>query len=56
MAPARTQEEGFNVAIKEVPITEQRKPWIQEGDERLKSPGKLQPQFIHGKLVLQSGR
>jgi hypothetical protein len=40
MAPARTGEEGFAVAIKEVPVTEQRKPFIQkEGDESLKSPG-----------------
>ena len=39
MAPARTEERGFAVAIKEVPLTVTRRPFIQEGDEKLKQPG-----------------
>jgi len=40
MAPARTEEDGFDVAIKQVPVTEQRRPFIQkEGGQKLKQPG-----------------
>ncbi|PBP24048.1 caleosin domain containing protein [Diplocarpon rosae] len=40
MAPARTEEEGFDVSIKEVPVTEERRPFIlKQGDHRLKDPG-----------------
>ncbi|PBP28437.1 caleosin domain containing protein [Diplocarpon rosae] len=40
MAPARLEEEGFDVSIKELPVTEQRRPFIlQQGDHRLKDPG-----------------
>ena len=40
MAPARTQEDGFDVSIPEVPVTEQRRPFIpEEGDQKLKDPG-----------------
>jgi hypothetical protein len=43
MALAKTSELGFDVALKEVPVTEQRRPFIQkEGDERLKQPGRQQ--------------
>jgi len=42
MAPARTEEDGFDVAIKQVPVTEQRRPFIQrKGDQKLKDPGKF---------------
>jgi hypothetical protein len=41
MAPSRTKEEGFDVAIKEVPVTEQRCPFVQKvGDEKLSQPGR----------------
>ncbi|KAF8862579.1 Caleosin-domain-containing protein [Acephala macrosclerotiorum] len=40
MALARTEEEGFAVSIPEVPVTEQRGPFIEkEGDRKLKNPG-----------------
>lgn len=40
MAPARTQEHDFEVAIKEVLVTEQRRPFIQkDGEEALKHAG-----------------
>jgi len=40
MAPARTEEDGFDIAIKQVPVTEQRRPFIQKkGDERLSHTG-----------------
>jgi peroxygenase len=40
MAPARTEEDGFTVAIKQVPVTEARRPFIQKnGDERLTHTG-----------------
>ncbi|PMD46498.1 Caleosin-domain-containing protein [Hyaloscypha variabilis F] len=40
MAPARTEEDGFDVSIKEVPVTEQRRPFIQKVDnQELKDPG-----------------
>ncbi|KAE8442095.1 hypothetical protein EG329_003853 [Mollisiaceae sp. DMI_Dod_QoI] len=41
MAPARTAEEdGFAVSISEVPVTEQRRPFIEkEADRKLKDPG-----------------
>jgi len=43
MAPARMEEDGFDVAIKEVPVTEQRRPFIPKGDDqKLKDPGKFQ--------------
>ena len=40
MAPARTEEDGFDIAIKQVPVTEQRRPFIQKkGDVRLTHTG-----------------
>ncbi|KAL2065614.1 hypothetical protein VTL71DRAFT_3284 [Oculimacula yallundae] len=42
MAPARTEDDGldFDVSIEEVPVTVQRRPFMQKkGDERLKDPG-----------------
>jgi len=43
MAPEKTSELGFDVTIPEVPVTEQRRPFLQkEGDEKLKEPGKWQ--------------
>ena len=40
MAPARTEEDGFDIAIKQVPVTEQRLPFIQKkGDGRLTHAG-----------------
>jgi hypothetical protein len=35
MAPAST-EEGFAIAIKQIPVMEERCPLIQKGDEILK--------------------
>lgn len=44
MAPARTREDGFDVSISEVPVTEQRRPFIQkDGEEVLKQPGMYIP-------------
>jgi hypothetical protein len=41
MAPPRTEEDGFDVTIKEVPVTRERRPFIQKaGDEKLRQPGK----------------
>lgn len=34
MAPARTREDSFDVSIKEVPVTEQRRPFIQKDDDQ----------------------
>lgn len=40
MTPARTEERGFAVSIKEVPVTVERRPFIPtEGDDALKDPG-----------------
>lgn len=42
MAPARTEEheDGFATAIPEVPVTEQRRPFIEkDGEKQLKDPG-----------------
>jgi hypothetical protein len=40
MAPARIEEDGFDISIEEVPVTVQRRPYIpKRGDERLKEPG-----------------
>jgi len=40
MAPARTERDGFDVSIEEVPVTVQRRPFIpRRGDEMLKDPG-----------------
>jgi peroxygenase len=40
MAPARTEEDGFDVCINEVPVTGQRRPFIQkDDDQKLKHPG-----------------
>jgi peroxygenase len=40
MAPARTEEDGFDVYVKAVPVTEQRRPFIQkDDDQKLKHPG-----------------
>jgi peroxygenase len=40
MAPTRTEEDGFVVAIKQVPVTKERRPFIQkDGDERLTHTG-----------------
>jgi peroxygenase len=40
MAPARTKEDCFNVTIKQVPVTGQRRPFIQkEGYEPLTHTG-----------------
>lgn len=44
MAPARTEEDGFAISIPEVPVTEQRRPFIEkEGDRKLKDPGTYLP-------------
>jgi hypothetical protein len=44
MAPARTEHEEFPTAIKEVPVTEERLPFVQKGkggqEDALKEPGK----------------
>jgi hypothetical protein len=40
MPPARIDEDGFDVAINDVPVTEWRRPFIQQdGDERLTHTG-----------------
>ncbi|CZR63923.1 related to calcium-binding protein caleosin [Phialocephala subalpina] len=40
MAPTRTEEDGFAISIPEVPVTEQRRPFIEkESDRKLKDPG-----------------
>lgn len=40
MAPARTEDDGFAVSIPEVPVTEERTPFIdRDGDKQLKYPG-----------------
>ncbi|KAH7317639.1 Caleosin related protein-domain-containing protein [Rhexocercosporidium sp. MPI-PUGE-AT-0058] len=39
MAPPRAEEDGFDVSIEKVPVTVQRRPFIQKGDEKLKDPG-----------------
>ena len=40
MAPTRTEEDGFVVVIKQVPVTKERRPFIQkDGDERLTHTG-----------------
>jgi len=42
MAPTRTEEDGFDKALKQVPVTEQRRPFIwKDGDERLTHTGEL---------------
>ena len=41
MSPAMLEKDGYAVSIPEVPVTEERKPFIlKEGDNRLKSPGR----------------
>jgi peroxygenase len=41
MAPART-EDGFDVFSPKVPVTEQRRPFIQkDGDQKLKDPATI---------------
>jgi hypothetical protein len=46
MAPARAEGEGFDVALTEVPVTEQRLPFIQQGrDEKLRQPGQNPEKF-----------
>jgi hypothetical protein len=43
MAPARTDEDGFAVAIKQVPVTKASRPFIQkDGDEKLTHTGVFQ--------------
>jgi hypothetical protein len=40
MAPAWVEERGFDIAVKEVSVTEQRRPYIPETrDEELRHPG-----------------
>lgn len=42
MAPASTSEDGFDIAIKEVPVTQQRRPFIEKNDDQaLIQPGKI---------------
>jgi peroxygenase len=41
MAPARAEEDGFEVAIKQVPVTEKRRPFIQKEEDKIfKQSGK----------------
>jgi hypothetical protein len=48
MAPARTEEDCFALAIKQVPVTEERRLFIQkDGDERLTHTGVLR-EFVAG--------
>lgn len=39
MPSAKEREHGFDIAIPEVSVTEQRRPFIQEGEERLTHTG-----------------
>jgi hypothetical protein len=39
--PHRIEDDGFDVSIDEVPVTVQRRPFLQDrGDGRLKDPGR----------------
>jgi peroxygenase len=53
MAPARTEEGGSAVSIPEVPVTEERRPFIEkEGDSQLKDPGKNASAFKKHTLTI----
>jgi hypothetical protein len=42
MAPARTEDGGFDVSISEIPVAEQRHPFIpKNGDQKLKDLGTI---------------
>lgn len=55
MSPARTQQEDFDVSIREVPVTEQRRPFIQkEDDQKLQQPGTFNLLYLFQMLNLTS--
>jgi peroxygenase len=56
MAPTRMEKDGFDTTIKEVPVTEQRRPFITENQQQLSNPGeRFRKEKTKAKLIGRAG-